>query len=201
MCMVDVKGHEKSINKPLLKEVTSAHIMPCYLKLASIARCSSVSESVFWWKTQVHGIHGWIVIVAEVRSQVHQIIWVQCLREGRVTVKMKTFAKPAKKCISTSLLSRKSCGWIDPLKPLQRSYKKLQPFVQDFSRTSFDFQGQPTRNVSHRFVHKIMSIPSPSLQTLRLELFATPVSLHFSVHLSKLIVNSRIKHKTHYANH
>ena len=25
MCMVDVKGHEKSINKPLLKEVISAH--------------------------------------------------------------------------------------------------------------------------------------------------------------------------------
>ena len=149
MCMVDVKGREKSINKPLLKEVISGNTyMQCYLKLASTARCSSVSESVFWWKTQMHGIHGWIVIVAEVRSQVHQIIWVQCLREERVTVKMKTFAKPAKKCISTSLLGLKSCGWIDPLKPLQRSYKKLQPFVKDFSRTSFDFQGQPTRNVS-----------------------------------------------------
>ena len=176
--------------------------MQCYLKLASTARCSSVSESVFWWKTQMHGIHGWIVIVAEVRSQVHHIIWVQCLREGRVTVKMKTFAKSAKKRISTSLLNLKSCGWIDPLKPLQRSYKKLQPFVKDFSRTSFDFQGQPTRNVSHRFVHKIMPIPSPSLQTLRLELFATPLFLYiFQFTCLKLIVNSRIKHKTRYANH
>ena len=71
----------------------------------------------------------------------------------------------AGKEVSTSLLGLKSCGWIDPLKPLQRSYKKLQPFVEDFSRTSFDFQGQPTRNVSHRSVHKIMPIPSPSLQT------------------------------------
>ena len=57
----------------------------------------------------------------------------------------------------------------------QGSYKKLQPFFKDFSRT--------TRNIISQIVQKC-TFPVYSNKTLRLELFASPTSLHFSVHLS-----------------
>ena len=62
-------------------------------------------------------------------------------------------------------------------------YKKLQPFSKNFSRTTLDFQGPPTRNVISQIVQKCL-FPVHSNKTLRLELFAPPTSLHFSVHLS-----------------
>ena len=65
----------------------------------------------------------------------------------------------------------------------QGSYKKLQPFFKDFSRTTLDFQGQPTRNIISQIVQKC-TFPVYSNKTLRLELFASPTSLHFPVHWS-----------------
>ena len=49
-----------------------------------------------------------------------------------------------------------------------------------FSRT---FQGPPTRNIISQIVQKC-TFPVYSNKTLRLELFASPTSLHFSVYLS-----------------
>ena len=63
------------------------------------------------------------------------------------------------------------------------SYKKLQPFFKEFSRTTLDFQGPATRNIISQIVQKC-TFPVYSNKTLRLELFASPTSLHFSVHLS-----------------
>ena len=65
----------------------------------------------------------------------------------------------------------------------QGSYKKLQPFFKDFSRTTLDFQGPPTRKIISQVVQKC-TFPVYSNKTLRLELFASPTSLHFSVHWS-----------------
>ena len=53
----------------------------------------------------------------------------------------------------------------------------------DFSRTTFDFQGPPNRKLISQIVQKF-TFPEHSNMTLRLELFALPTFLHFSVHLS-----------------
>ena len=58
-----------------------------------------------------------------------------------------------------------------------------QGLFKDFSRTTLDFQGPPTRNIISQIVQKC-TFPVYSNKTLRLELFASPTSLHFSVHLS-----------------
>ena len=63
------------------------------------------------------------------------------------------------------------------------SYKNLQPFFKDFSRTTLDFQGPPTRNIISQIVRKC-TFPVYSNKTLRLELFTSPTSLLFSVHWS-----------------
>ena len=52
-----------------------------------------------------------------------------------------------------------------------------------FSRTVLDFQGLPTRNIISQIVQK-RTFPVYSKKALTLELFASPTSLHFSVHLS-----------------
>ena len=59
----------------------------------------------------------------------------------------------------------------------------LEPVFKDFSRTTLDFQGPPTRNIISQIVQKC-TFPVYSNKALRLELFASPTSLHFSVHLS-----------------
>ena len=74
----------------------------------------------------------------------------------------------------------------------QCSYKKLKPFFKDFSSITFDFQGPP-RNIFSQIVQKC-TFPVYSYKALRLELFASPTSLHFSGHLLKLTVNYCIKH-------
>ena len=56
--------------------------------------------------------------------------------------------------------------------------KKLQPFFKDFSRSTYQ-EYNLTENCTK------MYIPSLSIKTLRLELFASPTSLHFSFHWSK----------------
>ena len=61
--------------------------------------------------------------------------------------------------------------------------KELQPFFKDFSRTTLDFQGPPTRNIISQIVHKY-TFPVYSNKALRLELFASPTSLHVSVYWS-----------------
>ena len=66
---------------------------------------------------------------------------------------------------------------------LQGSYKKIATILKDFSRTAFDFQGPPTRNVISQIVQKC-KFPVNSNGTLRPELFAPPHSLHCSVRLS-----------------
>ena len=59
----------------------------------------------------------------------------------------------------------------------------FQGLFKDFSRVTLDFQGPPTRNIISQIVHKC-TFPVYSNKALRLELFASPTSLHFSVHLS-----------------
>ena len=61
--------------------------------------------------------------------------------------------------------------------------QKIATIFKDFSRTTLDFQGPPTRNIISQIVQKC-TFPVYSNKTLRLELFASPTSLHFSVHLS-----------------
>ena len=56
------------------------------------------------------------------------------------------------------------------IQSVQGSYNKLQPFFKAFSRTTSDFQGPPTRNTISQIVQKCT--------------FASPTSLHFSVHFS-----------------
>ena len=66
----------------------------------------------------------------------------------------------------------------------QGSYKKLQQFFKSFQglfKDTEDFQRLPTRNIISQTVQKCNF---PVYKTLRLELFASPTSLHFSVHLS-----------------
>ena len=65
------------------------------------------------------------------------------------------------------------------------SCKKLKPFFKDFSRTTLDFQGPPTRNIISQIVQKC-TLSVYSNQALRLELFASPTSRHFSLHLSQI---------------
>ena len=71
----------------------------------------------------------------------------------------------------------------------QGSPKKLQPFFQrlfkGFSRTTLDFQGPPTKNTIAHIVQKC-TFSVYSSKTLRLELFASPTSLHF---FSSLVLN------------
>lgn len=50
---------------------------------------------------------------------------------------------------------------------------------KDFSRTSFDSQGPPTRNVIPQTVQKY-TFPVHCNRTLRIEQFTPPTSLHFS---------------------
>ena len=73
--------------------------------------------------------------------------------------------------------------------PYQGSYKKSQPFFQDFSRTKLNFQGLPTMNVISQIVYK-MHIPSPSYNRfLRLQEFSPSPSLHLLVHLPFLFIS------------
>ena len=69
------------------------------------------------------------------------------------------------------------CWSAQGLNQCQGSYKKLQPFFKDFSRTTLDFPGPPTRNIILQIVQNC-TFPVYSNKTLRLELFASPTSLH-----------------------
>ena len=60
--------------------------------------------------------------------------------------------------------------------------EKLPSLFNNFSRTTFDFQGPPTRKVNLRFEKTVHS--QSKLTGLELYMFALPVSLHRSVHLS-----------------
>ena len=50
---------------------------------------------------------------------------------------------------------------------MQHSYKKLQPFFKNFSRTTLDFEVQLTRNIISQTVQKC-TFPVHSNKTLRL---------------------------------
>ena len=54
--------------------------------------------------------------------------------------------------------------------------------LKDFSRTTFNFQGPPTRKVIPQTVQKY-TFPVHCNRTLRIEQFTPPNSLHFSFHL------------------
>ena len=54
--------------------------------------------------------------------------------------------------------------------------------LKDFSTTTFNFQGPPTRNVIPQTVQKY-TFPVHCYRTLRIEQFTPPTSLHFSFHL------------------
>ena len=51
----------------------------------------------------------------------------------------------------------------------QGSYKKLQPFFKDFSRTPLDFQGAPTRNIISRIVQNC-TFPVHCYKAIRIEM-------------------------------
>ena len=63
----------------------------------------------------------------------------------------------------------------------QGSYKKSQPFFQDFSRTEVNFQGPPTRNAIAQMVHKCTFPVHQANRLLRLQVFAPSPSLHFQL--------------------
>ena len=72
---------------------------------------------------------------------------------------------------------------------IQGSQKNCNHFAGTFlglSRTIFDFQGPPTRNIISHITVKKFSFSVHSNRTIRLELFPSPTSLHFSVHLSQI---------------
>ena len=75
-------------------------------------------------------------------------------------------------CKKTAFVTAEETGFI----------QKLQPFFKDFSRTTFNFQKLPTRTIISQIAQKCR-FPVYS-KTLRLQLFASPTSLHFSVQLS-----------------
>ena len=59
---------------------------------------------------------------------------------------------------------------------------------KDFSRTKLNFQGPPTRIVISQMVYKC-TFPVQADRFLRFQVFALPPSLHFSVHLSFLVIS------------
>ena len=65
----------------------------------------------------------------------------------------------------------------------QGSYIKIATIFQGVPRVTLASQGPPTRNIISQIVHKC-TFPVYSNKALRLEPFASPTSLHFSVHLS-----------------
>ena len=75
----------------------------------------------------------------------------------------------------------------------ERIIKKVSGFIPKtvtifqglFTDDTLDFQGPPiaTRNIFHKIV-QTCTFPVYSYKALRLELFASPTSLHFSVHMS-----------------
>ena len=73
--------------------------------------------------------------------------------------------------------------------PFQGSYKKSQPFFQEFSRTKLNFQGPPTRDVISQMVYKSTFPVQASRFLIRLQVFAPSPSLHFSVHLPFLFIS------------
>ena len=74
----------------------------------------------------------------------------------------------------------------------QGSYKKSQPFFQDFSRTyqgpNWIFKDHLPGTYFRRWYIKA-TFPVQANRFLRLQVFAPPPSLHFSVHLSFLVIN------------
>ena len=61
--------------------------------------------------------------------------------------------------------------------------QKIATILKDSSKTTFNFQGPPSRNVISQIVQKC-KFPVHSNGTLRPELFAPSHSLPYSVHLS-----------------
>ncbi|CAH3155975.1 unnamed protein product, partial [Porites evermanni] len=64
---------------------------------------------------------------------------------------------------------------------LQGSYKSLRQLFKVFSRTTFDYQRPPMRNLISEIVKKKCTFPVHRNRTLRLELFVPPTSLNVSV--------------------
>ena len=69
--------------------------------------------------------------------------------------------------------------------------QKIATILKDFSRTTFDFQGPPSRNVISQIVQN-SKFPVHADRTLRPELFASPHSLFACL---KLIINSCTRQK------
>ena len=78
---------------------------------------------------------------------------------------------------SSQFFKDPGCWSAQGLNQCHGSYKKLQPFFKDFSRTTLDFHGPPSRNIISQIVQK-WTFPVYSNKTLSLELFASPTSLH-----------------------
>ena len=114
-----------------------------------------------------------------------------------VSGKLPTYPSPRSTLTLTSHLGHNvalGVGYVGSQRtPRQGSYKKLQSFFKDFSRTTLDFQGPPARNIISQIVEKC-TFPVYFNKTLRVELFVSPTCLQFSVHLS--LSDSYLLHKT-----
>ena len=73
--------------------------------------------------------------------------------------------------------------------------KKIWPVFKDFSRTTFDFQGSPDRELISQIVQKF-TFPIHTNRTLRLELIIHQLLYTFQFTCLKLIVNYCIKQKS-----
>ena len=87
-----------------------------------------------------------------------QMLYSMCLAQTQ-------YVAEAYGCLSSFL-----CKTIDNTGFIQKIATIFQGLFKDFSRTTLDFQGPPTRNTISQIVQKCT--------------FASPTSLHFSVHLS-----------------
>ena len=105
-----------------------------------------------------------------------------CLSKPRLTLDVKVLYKWTK-TLSAACWNHKR---------LHRVHTKN---CNHFSRTTLDFQGPPPTKIFSRIVQKC-TFPVYSNKALRLELFASPTSLHFSLSslFLKLVVNYCIKH-------
>ena len=89
-----------------------------------------------------------------------------------VSGKLPTYPSPRPTLTLTSHLGHNvalGVGYVGSQRtPREGSYKKLQSFFKDFSRTTLDFQGPPARNIISQIVEKC-TFPVYFNKTLRVE--------------------------------
>ena len=118
------------------------------------------------------------------------LIWLGSLKRDWKNMSTKFQVQPASTSSKNYYLgnsSHRQKGSVNQVNFFRVHTKNSNHFSRTFQGLFKDhirfFQGQPTRNIISQIVQKCI-FPVYSNRTLRLELFASPTSLHFSVHLS-----------------